>query len=60
MENNFIDIGDDVWIGCGSVILPGVKIGTGAVIAAGSVVNKDVPEYAIVAGNPMKILRFRE
>ena len=53
-------IGDDVWIGCGSQILNGVSIGNGAVVAAGSVVNKDVPEYAIVAGVPAKLVRYRE
>ncbi len=52
-------IGNDVWIGCNAVILPGVVVGDGAVIAAGSVVTKDVPEYAIVAGVPAKVVRFR-
>ncbi|HZK59489.1 MAG TPA: CatB-related O-acetyltransferase [Cryobacterium sp.] len=47
-----IVIGDDVWIGYGSVILSGVTIGRGAVVAAGSVVTEDVPPYAIVRGNP--------
>lgn len=51
---------DDVWIGANSVILPDVTIGKGAVVAAGSIVTKDVPEYAIVAGNPAKILKYRE
>lgn len=60
LEKNFIEINDDVWVGCGSVILPGVRIGAGAVISAGSMISKDVPGCAIVAGNPMKILRFRE
>jgi acetyltransferase-like isoleucine patch superfamily enzyme len=45
-------IDEYVFIGSGSIILPGVKIGRGSVIAAGSVVNKDVPEYSIVVGNP--------
>lgn len=52
-------IGHDVWIGAESMILSGVTIGSGAVIAARSVVTKDVPSYAIVAGNPAKIVRFR-
>lgn len=52
-------IGEDVWIGAGSIILPGVKIGDGAVIGAGSVVTKDVQPYAIVAGNPAKLIRYR-
>tara|TARA_B110000046_G_C13025697_1_gene413925 strand:+ start:3413 stop:3871 length:459 start_codon:yes stop_codon:yes gene_type:complete len=59
-DNNFIIINDDVWIGANSVILPGVTIGKGAVIAAGSIVTKDVEENAIVLGNPAKLLRYRE
>lgn len=53
-------VGDDVWIGYGSIIIQGVKIGEGAIVAAGSVVTKDVPPYAIVAGNPAitKGMRF--
>ncbi|MBV1701763.1 MAG: chloramphenicol acetyltransferase [Hyphomicrobiales bacterium] len=54
-----VTIGHDVWIGHGAIILPGRQIGTGAVIAAGAVITKDVPDYAIVAGNPGKIIRFR-
>lgn len=49
---NSINIGDDVWIGYGSTILSGIKIGNGAVISAGSVVRKDVAPYAIMSGNP--------
>ena len=52
-------IGNDVWIGHGAFILPGVAIGDGAVIAARSVVTKDVPPYAMMAGVPAKIIRFR-
>ena len=47
------------WVGASSTILHGVTIGVGAVVGAGSVVTKDVPDYAIVAGNPAKILRYR-
>lgn len=54
-----IVIEDDVWIGCASQILSGVRIGKGAVIAAGSLVNKDVPSYAIVAGVPAKVIKYR-
>jgi chloramphenicol O-acetyltransferase type B len=52
-------IGDDVWIGLGSIVLSGVSIGEGSVIAAGSVVTRDVEEYAIYAGNPAKKIRER-
>ena len=52
-------IGDDVWIGLGSIVLSGVKIGEGSVIAAGSVVTRDVDQYAIYAGNPAKKIRER-
>lgn len=54
-----IVIGNDVWIGTGVTILSGVTIGHGAVIAAFAVVTKDVPPYAMVGGNPAKIIRFR-
>ena len=54
-----VSIGDDVWIGRRVIILPGVHIGTGAVIGAGAVVAKDVPEYAIAVGNPVKIIGKR-
>lgn len=53
-------IGNDVWIGTHAIILPGVHIGDGAVIAAGAIVTRDVPEYAIVTGVPAKIIRYRE
>lgn len=52
-------IGDNIWIGGRVTILPGVTVGNGAVIAAGSVVTKNVPSNAIVAGNPAKIIRYR-
>jgi acetyltransferase-like isoleucine patch superfamily enzyme len=50
-------IGNKVWIGFGAIILKGVTIGEGAIIGSGSVVTKDVPAWAIVAGNPAKIIR---
>ena len=53
-------IGDDVWIGGGAIILAGVTIGKGAIIAGGAVVNKDVPEYTIVAGVPAKVIKERD
>lgn len=52
-------IGSDVWIGANAIILPGVTIGDGAIIAAGSVVSRDVPPYAIVGGVPARVIRFR-
>ena len=52
-------IGHDTWIGHGAVIKPGLKIGHGAVVGSSSVVTKDVPDYAIVVGNPAKIIRYR-
>ena len=52
-------VGSDVWFGVNCTILKGVAIGDGAIIAAGSVVTKNVPPLAIVAGVPARILRFR-
>ncbi|MCZ4058018.1 CatB-related O-acetyltransferase [Pantoea sp. LMR881] len=59
ITNGDVEIGNDVWIGYRAVIMSGVKIGSGAIIAANSVVNKDVPPYAIVGGTPAKIIRYR-
>jgi len=58
-SNGNVVIGNDVWVGYDSLILSGVTIGDGAVIAARAVVTKDVPPYAIVGGNPAKIIRYR-
>lgn len=52
-------VDNDVWIGCNALIMGGVHIHNGAVVAAGAVVTKDVPPYAIVAGVPARILRYR-
>ncbi len=52
-----VTIGDNVWIGGNSVILPGVTVGSNSVVAAGSVVTKDVPEWAVVAGNPARVIK---
>ena len=54
-----IIVENDVWIGAMSTIMSGVKIHNGSVVAAGSLVTKDVPPYAVVGGNPAKIIKFR-
>lgn len=54
-----IKVKDDVWIGLDTIILSGVTINQGAIVAAGSVVTKDVPPYSIVGGNPAKIIKYR-
>ncbi len=55
-ENTGIFIGENAWIGAGAIILSGAHIGTGAIIGAGTVVNYVVPDYAVVAGNPSRIV----
>ena len=65
MDQNYsspqkVTIGNDVWIGRRVIILPGVHIGNGAVIGAGAVVAKDIPEYAIAVGNPVVIKGYRQ
>lgn len=57
---NKVDIGDDVWLGANSIILPGVSIGRGCVVGAGSVVTKNIPEYSIAVGNPAKVIKTRK
>jgi maltose O-acetyltransferase len=52
-----VEIGSDVWVGGGAIILPGVRIGSRAVIGAGSVVTRDVPEAVFAAGNPCRAIR---
>jgi acetyltransferase-like isoleucine patch superfamily enzyme len=54
-----VTIGSDVWIGSGTMILSGVTVGHGAVVAARAVVTRDVPPYAVVGGNPAKVIRYR-
>ena len=58
-DDQDVCIKNDVWIGCNSVILKGVTIGEGAVIAAGALVSRDVPPYAVVGGVPAKVLKNR-
>ncbi len=52
-------VGNDVWIGVNSILLDGVRVGNGVIVAAGAVVTKDVPPYAIVGGVPARIIRYR-
>ena len=59
-ERKDVTIEDDVWIGTNAVILPGISVHKGAVVAAGAIVTKDIPEYAIVAGNPARIIKYRQ
>jgi hypothetical protein len=54
-----VTIGNDVWLASGCTILSGVKVGDGAVVAARAVVSRDVAPYAIVAGNPARLIRYR-
>lgn len=59
VKNGGVTVGSDVWIGNGVRILSGVTVGDGAMIGAGSVVTRDVPPYAFVAGNPASVIRYR-
>lgn len=59
LEMATVRVEDDADIGVGAILLPGVTVGRGAQVGAGAVVTRDVPPYAIVAGNPAKLLRFR-
>lgn len=59
-DRKAVTIGNDVWIGTRSIILPGVMVGDHSIIAAGSIVTKNVPDWAIVGGNPAKVIRFRK
>jgi len=59
-ESRPILVGDDVWIGMRAMIMPGVQIGEHAIVAAGSVVTKDVPAWGVVGGNPAKLIKYRK
>jgi acetyltransferase-like isoleucine patch superfamily enzyme len=58
-ERLSVKIKDDCWLGANVIVLPGVTIGKGCVIGAGSVVTKDIPEYSVAVGNPAKVIRSR-
>lgn len=58
-QKNGIVVGNDVWIGMNSIILPGTTIGDGVTVAANSIVTKDIPDYCIVGGNPAKIIKYK-
>lgn len=58
-ENKPVIIGNDVWVGAGAIILPGVTIGNKSVIAAGAIVTKDVPDFAVAAGVPARVIKER-
>ncbi len=55
----YIDVGNDVWVGARAIILSNITIGDGAIIGAGTIVSHDVPPYAVVAGIPAKLVRFK-
>lgn len=57
--NSKVIIKDDVWVGYGSIIMSGVNLGIGSIVAAGSIVTKDVAPYTIVGGNPAKFIKYR-
>lgn len=55
-----VKIGNDCWIGEGVIILPGVSIGNGVILGARSVVRRDVPDWAVVIGNPAEVVKYRK
>ena len=59
-NGGFIVIGDDVWIGTNAIVLPNIIIGNHVIVGAGTIVAKNIPDYAIVVGNPAKIIRYRK
>lgn len=59
VSRSFVHIGDDCWIGSGTIIVAGVTIGRGAVVGAGSVVTRDVPDYGVAVGSPARVIRNR-
>lgn len=59
VESPLIDVGNDVWFGYNTLVMPGVRIGHGTIVASGSVVVDDVPDYGVGGGNPAKLVRAR-
>lgn len=59
LPSDRVYIGDDVWVGFGAIILSGVRVGTGSIVAAGAVVTRDVGEFQIVGGNPARVISRR-
>lgn len=59
LDFNISEIGNDVWIGDNVLILPKINIGNGVIVGGGAVVTKNIPDYAIVAGNPAKVIKYR-
>ena len=57
LDERPVELGDDVWIGCMSVVLRGVSLGQGVIVGAGSVVTESIPPWTIVAGNPARVIR---
>lgn len=57
-EGNYVEISDNVFIGYGAIILPNVSVGKNSIIGAYSVVNRDIPDFSVVAGNPAKIIKI--
>lgn len=55
-----VNIGENIWIGCNVIILPGVKIGEGCIIGAGSVVTREMPSFKVIGGNPARVLKNRD
>ncbi len=59
-ERKPVEIEDDVWLGANVFVMPGVRIGRGSIVSAGAVVTKSIPEYALVAGNPARVVGWRK